>query len=563
MTRIVETADGSHLVERALIENDIEGFLAANLRKELLRFTTVGSVDDGKSTLIGRLLHDSKGVYDDQLKDATRTTSTGEGVVDFARLTDGLRAEREQGITIDVAYRYFSTPKRKFIIADTPGHIQYTRNMATGASTANVALILIDARLGVLEQSRRHGYIAHLLGIPHLLVCVNKMDLVAYDPEVYERIVEEFAAYCGDLSFRTVHFVPISALLGVNIVQRDPEATPFYSGPSVLEFLETVQIQGDTNLDDFRFPVQYVLRPDLHYRGFAGQIASGVVRVGDELTVLPSGKTTRVTHIDTYDGELEEAFAPMSITLRLADEIDISRGDLLVPTGERVLRGRRIDAMIVWMSETPLDPDKTYLIRHTTRQVRTSVAGIGWRLDLETLEQVPSVPVLGLNDIGLVHLDVHAELCFDPYHQNRATGAFILVDSLTNTTVAAGMLHGLTDLVAGPADRRASQVSSEERRLRIGHPSGIISLVGTNAAATLKLAWAVERRLFDQGILAVATAEPEVARTLAAAGLIVVLCGPLEDALTYDVTSDETEDNRLEAAAGAVIDRARAAGLLG
>lgn len=562
MTRILEKADGSHLKERDLIENDIDAFLEANLRKELLRFTTVGSVDDGKSTLIGRLLHDSKGVYDDQLKDATLTSSTGEGVVDFARLTDGLRAEREQGITIDVAYRYFSTPRRKFIIADTPGHVQYTRNMATGASTANVALILIDARLGVLEQSRRHGFIAHLLGIPHLLVCVNKMDLVAYDPEVYAQIVSEFSSFCEELSFRSVQFVPVSALLGTNVVERDPESTPFYEGPSVLEYLETVEIKGDVNLRDFRFPVQYVLRPNLHYRGFAGQIASGVVRVGDEIAVLPSGKTTRITHIDTYDGELEEAFAPMSISLRLADEIDISRGDLIVPASDTLLRGRRVDAMVVWMSETPLDPDKTYLIKHTTRQVRTSVAAISWRLDLENLERDESVEVLGLNDIGLVQLDVHSEICFDRYRDNRSSGAFILIDSLTNTTVAAGMLQGITPQDQISDVRRGSQISAEERKLRVGHSASIVALTGAKASDMLKVAWAVERRLFDQGYLCAATTEPEIARALHAAGVIAVLCGSADDALSYTIEPSEASDDRLDATAAAILDRMKAGGLL-
>jgi len=561
MTRIVESTDGSHVAERALIENDIEAFLQANLRKELLRFTTVGSVDDGKSTLIGRLLHDSKGVYDDQLKDATLTSATGEGVVDFARLTDGLRAEREQGITIDVAYRYFSTPRRKFIIADTPGHVQYTRNMATGASTANVALILIDARLGVLEQSRRHGFIAHMLGIPHLLVCVNKMDLVDYDPATYQAIVDEFAAFCSELSFRSVHFVPISALLGVNVVQRSSD-TPYYGGPSVLEYLETVEIKNDINLSDLRYPVQYVLRPNLHYRGFAGQIASGVIRVGDEVTILPSGKTTRVTHVDTYDGELDEAFAPMSVSVRLSDEIDISRGDLIVHAGARLLRGRRVTATVVWMSETPLDPDKTYLLKHTTRLVRTSVSRVVSRMDLERLESDNAIETLALNDIGTVHLDVHAELCFDPYRENRATGAFILIDSLSNTTVAAGMLAGLNTSDDAPDRRRGSQISSEERRVRLGHGGGIIALHTTDGAAALRVAWAAERRFFDHGALVAVTTEPEVARALAAAGLIALLCGTVEGAIDYELAPHELAEGAAESTATAILDRARAGGLI-
>lgn len=554
MTRMMDTDDGAR--ERELIEHDIQGFLARNLQKELLRFTTVGSVDDGKSTLIGRLLHDTKGVFDDQLQDATRTSASGEAEIDFSRLTDGLRAEREQGITIDVAYRYFSTPRRKFIIADTPGHVQYTRNMATGASTANVALVLIDARLGVLEQSRRHGYIASLLGIPHLLVCVNKMDLVGYDQARFDEIVAEFRAFTDSLGFKSVDFVPVSALLGVNIVHRSPQNTPWYTGPSILEFLETVEIAGDIELGRFRFPVQFVLRPDLHYRGFAGQIASGVVRVGDEITVLPSGKTTRVTHIDTYDGELEEAFAPMSVTLRLADEIDISRGDLLVARHDVPLRGRRVDAMVVWMNETPLDPGKTYLIKHTTRLLRTGIAEVAWKVRLETLEQESS-DGLRLNDIGLVRLDAHADLCFDPYRQNRPMGAFILIDSKTNTTVAAGMLLGVTDL-AGAALRPAdgeSQVSATERRLRLGHPAALLCLGGLDPKARQRVAWAVERRLFDLGALPAVTDDPNVAGALLRAGLAVVSTSPMAGGTEVLLQPEDAQEDRLEHTAERLADR--------
>lgn len=555
MTRLIETADGSHLAERDLIENDIDAFLEANLRKELLRFTTVGSVDDGKSTLIGRLLHDSKGVYDDQLKDATRTTAAGEATVDFARLTDGLRAEREQGITIDVAYRYFSTPRRKFIIADTPGHVQYTRNMATGASTANIALILIDARLGVLEQSRRHGYIAHLLGIPHLLVCVNKMDLVDYDKAAYDAIVAEFKAFTDALEFKTVDFVPISALFGTNVVSTDTETVPWYDGESVLGFLETIEIKDDVNLTDFRYPVQYVIRPDLHYRGFAGQIASGVVRVGDEISILPSGKTTRITHIDTYEGELDEAFAPMSVSLRLADEIDISRGDLIVHRDASVHRARHVDAMVVWMSEADLDPDKTYLMKHTTRTLRTSVSEVAWRIELTTLERQDEVRGLALNDIGLVRLVTHGDLCFDAYRDNRATGAFILVDSLTNNTVAAGMLVAPTDLAKGTRDEdtpTGTQVSASERRLRLGHGGGIIGLRGLDDESRERVAWAVERRLFDLGHLPAVTQDEKVAHALAAAGLLVVCTRPIAGEVESQLAEGHAAENHLESTARTV-----------
>jgi len=564
MTRIIDTGDGSSQRELDLIENDIDAFLEQNLQKELLRFTTVGSVDDGKSTLIGRLLHDSKGVYDDQLKDATTTAATGETAIDFARLTDGLRAEREQGITIDVAYRYFSTPRRKFIIADTPGHVQYTRNMATGASTANVALILIDARLGVLEQSRRHGYIAHLLGIPHLLVCVNKMDLVDYDESVYDQIVKEFSAFTGELSFKTVDFVPISALFGVNIVDAGAEKMPWYTGPTVLRFLETVEIKHDTNLSDFRFPVQYVIRPDLHYRGFAGQIASGIVRVGDEITVLPSGKTTRVTHIDTYEGEIDEAFAPMSAVLRLSDEIDISRGDLIVPSRQLPMRARDVDAMLVWMSETALDPDKTYLIKHTTRTVRTSIAEVAWQIELTTLEQQSQVQALELNEIGLVRLAVHADLCFDAYADNRQTGAFILIDSLTNNTVAAGMLIGPTDRAQAAATpgSAGTQVSAAERRLRLGHHGAVLALRGLDAESRERVAWAVERRLFDLGALPAVTDDADVATALATAGLVAVLTDGRAER-SHTLSDGDADQGQLEQTANTIVDSLREEGLLG
>merc|ERR1711916_72201 len=341
---------------------DIEAYLAAHERKELLRFVAVGSVDDGKSTLIGRLLHDAHGVYEDQLAAAKAASKMQEDESFLALLTDGLKAEREQGITIDVAYRYFTTPGRKFIIADTPGHVQYTRNMVTGASTADVAIILIDARLGVLEQSRRHAYIASMLGIPHLLVAVNKMDLRNFEQGVYDEIRKDFSAFTGKLSFKDVTFVPISALKGDNVVERS-ERTPWYTGQTVLGFLEEVPIAEDRNLSDFRYPVQYVLRPHLNYRGFCRQISSGIVRKGDRVQVAGSGKTSTVKGIDTYDGEIDEAFAPMSVTIRLDDEIDCSRGDMLVTTDNRPTVGRSFDADLVWMHERPLDTAKSYIVK--------------------------------------------------------------------------------------------------------------------------------------------------------------------------------------------------------
>ena len=453
--------------EESLIAEDIHAFLERNQQKELLRFVTVGSVDDGKSTLIGRLLHDTKGVYDDQLKDATLTSSTGEQAIDFARITDGLRAEREQGITIDVAYRYFSTPIRKFIIADTPGHVQYTRNMATGASTAHVALILIDARLGVLLQSKRHATIAALLGIPHLLVCVNKMDLVDYDHARYEEIKAEFTAFTADLGFRSVDFLPVSALFGVNIVEPATNKMPWYTGPTVLQYLETVEISQVFNTEQFRFATQYVLRPNLDYRGYAGQIGSGTVRKGDPIIVLPSGVQSHIEAIDTFDGELEEAYAPMSVTLRLTDEVDCSRGDWIVHPDNAPTVSRNIEAIVVWMNETDLDLNKDYWIKHGTQYVHVNIDSIQWKMDMETLERNQNVQSLSLNDIACVRLIAHRAIAFDPYRTNRASGAFILIDFMTNNTVAAGMIESdfqentstLTSLV--PQTKRQSLMDQQ------------------------------------------------------------------------------------------------------
>ena len=489
--------------EEDLIRDDIHAFLDQNEAKELMRFVTVGSVDDGKSTLIGRLLHDSKGVYDDQLADATRTSETGETAIDFARITDGLRAEREQGITIDVAYRYFSTPKRKFIIADTPGHVQYTRNMATGASTANVAIILIDARLGVLTQSRRHGFIADLLGIPHLLVCVNKMDLKDYSEERYEEIKADFTQFTDTLGFKSVTYVPISALFGVNVVDKS-ERTPWYTGETVLQFLQNVEIRNDVNTRDFRYPVQYVLRPNLNYRGFAGQVVSGIIRKGDEIVALPSGKTSTVVGIDTWDGELEMAHPPLSTVIRLADEIDISRGDVICKVDNQPVVDRNFTADVVWMSETPLDPEKSYLIKQGTRYVRTNVAGIDWKMDLENIERVSGVQELALNDIGRVRFMAHRPICYDSYRDNRATGALIIIDSLTNNTVGAAMItteDGMGGANEHSGDGVRSQVSRRERTRRLGHSGRVVWVEGGTADQRSELAFGLERRLFDTGNL--------------------------------------------------------------
>jgi bifunctional enzyme CysN/CysC/sulfate adenylyltransferase subunit 1 len=517
--------------EEAFIEKDIVGYLEQHQRKELLRFTTVGSVDDGKSTLIGRLLYDAHGLYEDQLRAVERASSTKSDMLDLSLVTDGLKAEREQGITIDVAYRYFSTERRKFIIADTPGHVQYTRNMATGASTADVAVILIDARLGVLQQSRRHAYIASLLGIPHLAVCVNKMDLRGYEQGVYEAIKATFAEFSSRLGFKDVTYVPISALKGDNIVHGSTN-TPWYSGPTLLSHLETVPIAHDRNLRDFRYAVQYVLRPNLDYRAFAGEVASGIVKKGDAVVVLPSRKTTRIKAIDTYEGEVEKAFAPMSVALRLEDEVDVSRGDMLVHADNLPAMGQRFEAMVVWMSERPLDVAKSYLLKHTTQMVRAEVTAVLGHTDLENLEERPGAG-LSLNDIGRVRVETHRALFFDPYAKNRRTGAFILVDSLTNNTVAAGMIIGTGAAVAAPSgDRRLrTQVSPAERRERLGQSGAVVVLAGSAPPAELtELAFAVERALFDARrvamvVTAAGSSAPVVARELARAGLVAIVTG--------------------------------------
>jgi len=406
---------------------------------ELLRFTTAGSVDDGKSTLIGRLLVDTKGVFEDQIDAIRRTTSRKGGEeIDLALITDGLAAEREQGITIDVAYRYFATARRKFIIADTPGHEQYTRNMVTGASTANLAIILVDARNGVQVQSRRHGTLATLLGIPHLVLAVNKMDLVGYSQAVYDKIVSDYREFSGRLNPKDLTCIPMSALNGDNVV-RNSGRMPWYQGPSLLEHMETVPIGHDRNLEDFRFPVQLVLRPNLDYRGYAGKVASGIVRPGDKVVALPSGIETTVKAIDTWEGELAEAFPPLSVTLRLAQEIDLSRGDMICHPDNRPLVGNRFSADLCWFSSEPLVPKKKYLLKQTTQTVKCQVEAIEHRLDVNTMEKGPA-EALRMNDIARIKVLTQKPLFYDPYSRNRATGNFIMIDELSNNTVAAGMI---------------------------------------------------------------------------------------------------------------------------
>ncbi len=414
---------------------------------DLLRFATAGSVDDGKSTLIGRLLYDSKAIFTDQLAAVEATSAArGDEYTNLALLTDGLRAEREQGITIDVAYRYFATPRRKFIIADTPGHIQYTRNMVTGASTADLALILVDARKGMVEQSRRHAFLCSLLRVPHMVLCVNKMDLVGYSQQVYEDIAGQFTAFADKLDAPDLAVVPISALHGDNIVARS-ENMPWYDGPSLLHHLEHVHIGSDRNLVDVRFPVQYVIRPQstvvTDYRGYAGQVASGVLKPGDEVMVLPSGLTTRIAAIDTADGPVAQAYPPMSVTIRLADELDVSRGDMICRPHNVPSVAQDIEAMVCWMDESrPLRVGAKYALKHTTRTARTVVRELHYRLDVNSLHRDESADVLGLNEIGRVRLRTTTPLLADEYRRNRATGGFVLIDEQTNRTVGAAMIVG-------------------------------------------------------------------------------------------------------------------------
>jgi sulfate adenylyltransferase subunit 1 len=421
---------------------------------ELLRFATAGSVDDGKSTLIGRLLYDSKAIFEDQLEAVERTSlARGDAYTNLALLTDGLRAEREQGITIDVAYRYFATPKRKFVIADTPGHIQYTRNMVTGASTADLALVLIDARKGVLEQSRRHAFLASLLGIPHLVVCVNKMDLVDWSEERFEEIKADFRSFAMKLDVHDLTFIPVSALHGDNVVERSA-TMPWYEGSSLLHHLEEVHIASDRNLIDARFPVQYVIRPqeqsspDLHdYRGYAGTVAGGVFKPGDEVVVLPSGLTTTIAAIDTADGPVAEAFSPMAVTIRLADELDVSRGDMVCRLRNRPHVGQDIEAMVCWLTaESELRTGAKLAVKHTTRWGRALVKDLQYRLDVNTLHRDERAGGLTLNEIGRVRLRTTVPLFFDEYRRNRATGSFVLVDEATNNTVGAGIIIGPTEV---------------------------------------------------------------------------------------------------------------------
>jgi sulfate adenylyltransferase subunit 1 len=526
---------------------DIETFLAQEQAKDLLRFTTAGSVDDGKSTLIGRLLYDSQNVYEDQLKAVTKASvNRSAGPIDFSLLTDGLRAEREQGITIDVAYRYFATARRKFIIADTPGHEQYTRNMATGASTAELAIILIDARNGILPQSRRHAYIASLLGIPNFAIAVNKMDLVEYDEAVFRAIERDFREFLGLLHARPhVYFLPISALEGDNVVRRSRKM-PWFEGPSLLEFLETVPVLDRVRAAAFRFPVQRVVRPDQTFRGYAGQVLSGAVRPGDAIVAFPSGQRSRVASIETFDGPLQEAVAPMSVTLTLEDELDISRGDMIAPSQEVPEVARLFEASVVWLSEQPLDPAKTYIVKHTAQSVAAEVKAVKHRVNITTLDH-ESADRLEMNGIGVLRIETSRPIFFDAYTENRGTGSFILLDPATNATVGAGMI--LSAVQAERARRtvelRLGRVTAAERIARYRHSGATIAL-----GRREQLAWVLERRLFDRGCAVVVANDTGV--DAGATGLLVLLLS----GETFDLPADDAR------AADEVIRRLEESGVL-
>jgi len=484
-------------------EAQVAAYLRQHETRDQLRFITCGSVDDGKSTLIGRLLHDTRLLLDDQvaaLEADSRRHGTQGDQVDFALLVDGLAAEREQGITIDVAYRYFSTAKRKFIIADTPGHEQYTRNMATGASTCDLAIILVDARYGVQTQTRRHSFIASLLGIKHIVVAINKMDLNGFDENVFESIKSDYLKFADGIAFKptTMAFVPMSALKGDNVVNKS-ERSPWYTGQSLMEILETVEIANDRNYTDMRFPVQYVNRPNLNFRGFAGTLASGIVHKGDDIVVLPSGKSSRVKSIVTFEGELESAGPGQAVTLTMEDEIDISRGDLLVHADNVPQVTDAFDAMLVWMAEEPMLPGKKYDIKRATSYVPGSIASITHRVDVNTLAEGPA-SALQLNEIGRVKISLDSAIALDGYDSNRTTGSFIVIDRLTNGTVAAGMIIAKPVGGAGANHHgELAHVATEERAQRFGQQPATVLFSGLSGAGKSTLAYAVERRLFDMG----------------------------------------------------------------
>jgi len=509
---------------------DIGNFIDQENRKDLLRFTTAGSVDDGKSTLIGRLLFDSRNVYEDQVKAVTRASlSRGDGHPDLSLLTDGLRAEREQGITIDVAYRYFSTARRKFILADTPGHEQYTRNMVTGASSADLAIILVDARKGIQPQSRRHAYVAALLGIRYFVVAINKMDLVDYEEQVFLNIKSEFQKMLDGLKVRNAYFVPLSALAGDNVVEAS-DKMPWFYGPSLLEYLETVETE-DTRVDlPFRFPVQRVIRPHQDYRGYAGRIASGVVRAGDDVVVLPSGRKTRVREVVSYGGDLEIAWPSMSVSLTLEDEVDISRGDLICSARPPKV-SNRLAATLVWFNELELRLGKSYLLKHTTRTVRAEIKTLRNRLNINTFDEEEAA-TLHLNEIGVVEIETSSPLYFDPYQENAITGSLLLIDPATNATVAAGMIVESADSQIGPEQLlqvpqsvvpAENHVTAVERSRRYGHVGAAVDLQGR-----LEVAYRLERILFDRGAAVVVLDDSQAVASLVHSGFLVLGLGAVD-----------------------------------
>ncbi|MEG1573803.1 MAG: sulfate adenylyltransferase subunit CysN [Bacteroidales bacterium] len=489
---------------------NIADFLNQDEKKDLLRLLTAGSVDDGKSTLIGKLLFDSKKLYEDQLsaleRDSKRLGNAGDNI-DYSLLLDGLKAEREQGITIDVAYRYFSTNKRKFIIADTPGHEQYTRNMITGGSTANLAIILVDARTGVITQTRRHTYLVSLLGIKHVVLAVNKMDLVDFDKTIFDNIVAEYKAFIESLDIPDITYIPLSALKGDNVVNKS-DNTPWYKGKPLLDFIETVHISNDNNLSDFRYPIQYVLRPNLDFRGFCGKVASGIVHKGDEVTAIPSGKKSRVKAIHTYDGEQDYAFPPQSVTITLEDEIDLSRGEMLVHSNNHPTINRCFEAMLVWMDEKAMNRDQQYFIKQTTHTTRANINNIRYKVDVNTMQQ-SKAETLSLNEIGRTVLVTNEPLFFDPYKKNKSCGSFILIDPITNNTSAVGMIISevsstcLTSAITDK-DRKKMQdgksiISATERKKVTGHSGKLFIINGKDKETITEFAYTLERRLFDIG----------------------------------------------------------------
>lgn len=489
---------------------DIREFLDQDQKKDLLRLLTAGSVDDGKSTLIGRLLFDSKKLYDDQLstleRDSKRIGHAG-GDIDYALLLDGLKAEREQGITIDVAYRYFSTAKRKFIIADTPGHEQYTRNMVTGASTANLAIILIDARLGVITQTKRHTFLVSLLGIRHIVLAVNKMDLMNWDEKVFNKICDDYRSFVTQLDVPDITFIPMSALKGDNVVDVSKNM-PWYHGKSMLEFLETVHISSDRNFEDLRYPVQYVNRPSLHYRGFAATVSSGIIRTGDEIMVLPSRKKSKVTAISTYDGNVDYAFPPQAVTITLEDEIDISRGDMIVHPGNLPKIDRHFEAMLVWMDEKPMDPDVMFYIKHNTHATKAHIDTVNYKIDVNTLEK-SKVDHLQLNEIGKVVITTNKPLYFDPYKKNRYTGSFVLIDPLTHNTSAVGMIldrytgEELKLKITGAEKQQIikgeSLIKQNIREKKYNQKGSTIWITGLHGCGKNELAYSLNKHLFEIG----------------------------------------------------------------